>query len=134
MFTVAERVGAEAVATVTESTISLAAIALVMLGSHSPALATLCLALGATVGLAVRARGVEVHFHEMHRRLHTTGKEDAVQTQARLFDFLGLKRVFFRCCRVGANRLEVAVTSAAVAMPVFATHAFAIVPGAPKQR
>jgi O-antigen/teichoic acid export membrane protein len=58
VFTVAERVGAEAVATVTESAISLAAIALVMLGSHSPALATLCLALGATVGLAVRARGV----------------------------------------------------------------------------
>jgi O-antigen/teichoic acid export membrane protein len=51
-------VGAEAKATVVESAVSLAAIALLMLRSHSAALAVLGLAAGALLGLAVRLRGL----------------------------------------------------------------------------
>jgi O-antigen/teichoic acid export membrane protein len=58
VFTVAERVGAEAAATVAEAALSLVAIALLLTRSDSPALAALGLAVGAAVGLAVRLRGL----------------------------------------------------------------------------
>lgn len=71
VFTVAERVGAEATATVAEAAVSLAAIAAVLTASDSPALATLGLAAGAAVGLAIRLRGLRalgIHGGRPERR------------------------------------------------------------------
>jgi O-antigen/teichoic acid export membrane protein len=58
VFTVAEQVGAEAVATVAEACTSLAAIGFLLLISRSPTVAVLGLAAGAAVGARVRARGL----------------------------------------------------------------------------
>jgi O-antigen/teichoic acid export membrane protein len=74
VFTVAERVGAEAAASVVEAAVALVAIAAAMLVTHSPALATLGLAAGAAVGLALRVRGL--------RRLGVAGGRAARSARA----------------------------------------------------
>lgn len=57
-FIAAERVGTEAVATIAEGALALATVAAFLRVSHSPALATLGLAVGAAAGLAIRLRGL----------------------------------------------------------------------------
>jgi O-antigen/teichoic acid export membrane protein len=58
VYTVAERVRPEALATTLESLVTLAALALLLTRTHSPALAVLTLSVGAAVGLGVRLAGL----------------------------------------------------------------------------
>jgi len=58
VFTVAERVGAEAVATIVEGALALALVGLAATLSHSPSLPVLGLAGGAAVGLVIRLKGL----------------------------------------------------------------------------
>jgi peptide/nickel transport system substrate-binding protein len=73
--------------------------------------------------------GARYLFFDRQGRLITEG--DAVPTGNGRWK-IALSREQIAKLGVGANSLEVAVTSVHVALPAFATHAFAIVPGARK--